>query len=143
MFLTREPIALNDLLSVSPDPSCGAECSFVGFVRNHDRGRSVLRLHYEAYASMAEKMIAAIILEAEDQWPVSRVRVLHRIGTLEIGEAAVLVAISAAHRDEAFGACRFVIDEIKRRVPIWKKEIFEDGSDEWVLCGHTTEVPSR
>lgn len=143
MHLTGGPIILNDFFSETPDPSCGAECSFVGLVRNRDHGRRVSRLHYEAYAPMAEKMIADIILDTEKRWPVSRIRVLHRIGTLEIGEAAVAVAVSAAHRDEAFRACRFVIDEIKQRVPIWKEEIFEDGSSEWVLCGRAASEICR
>lgn len=89
---------------------------------------------------MAEKMMAGIAVEARRRWAIHSIHVLHRIGTLEIGEAAVAIRVDAAHRDEAFKACRFVIDEIKRRVPIWKKEIYADGAAEWVLC---TDVHPR
>ena len=131
MRVTRETIVLEKFFVETSDPSCGAVCSFVGLVRNHDHGRVVRRLHYECYASMAEKMMDRVILEAKEIWPVHEIRVLHRVGVLEIGEAAVAIQVSAAHRDEAFRACRFVIDEIKNRVPIWKKEIFADGTEEW------------
>lgn len=134
MRITQEPIRLNDFFSEGADPSCGAIASFVGLVRNHDHGRRVLKLHYECYRSMAEKMLEWIVVEAKERWPVHEVLVRHRIGTLEIGEVAVAIAVSSAHRAEAFQACRFVIEEIKRRVPIWKKEIFEDGTGEWVFC---------
>ena len=139
MHVTRESIALEKFLTKKIDPACGGVCSFVGLVRNDDHGRAVRRLHYECYASMAEKMIDRIILEAKEIWPIHEITVLHRVGTLEIGEAAVAIHVSAAHRGEAFRACRFVIDEIKTRAPIWKKEIFEDGTGEWVMCAHPAE----
>ena len=89
---------------------------------------------------MAEKMLEDLVLETKRRWPVDEVRILHRIGTLEVGEAAVAITVSSAHRAEAFEACRFVIEEIKKRVPIWKKEIFEDGTSEWVFCPAHAEV---
>lgn len=134
MRITREPIRLSEFFSDGVDPLCGAVASFVGIVRDHDHGRHVLKLHYECYLSMAEKMLERIVGEAKKRWPVDEVVIRHRIGTLEIGEAAVAIAVSSAHRAEAFQVCRFVIEEIKKRVPIWKKEIFEDGTGEWVFC---------
>ena len=140
MRITQGPIRLDDFLSSAPGSSCGAVASFVGFVRDHDHGRRVLKLHYECYRSMAEKMLEDLVLETKRRWPVDEVRILHRIGTLEVGEAAVAITVSSAHRAEAFEACRFVIEEIKKRVPIWKKEIFEDGTSEWVFCPAHAEV---
>lgn len=140
MRITQGPVRLNEFFSSTPAPSCGAFASFVGLVRDHDHGRRVLRLHYECYPSMAEKMLEGIVAEAKNRWPVDEVKVLHRVGTLEVGEAAVAIAVSSAHRAEAFQACRFVIEEIKKRVPIWKKEIFEDGTGEWVFCPAHTEA---
>mgnify|MGYP001588353019 CR=1 FL=1 len=84
----------------------------------------------------ADRMIGMLVEEAKSRWPIEDLRVLHRVGELEIGEAAVAIAVSSAHRAEAFSACRFTIEEIKKRVPIWKKEIFEDGTREWVVCPH-------
>lgn len=139
MRISRAPIVLQESF-FKPGPSCGAVASFVGLVRNHDHGRRVSRLHYECYLSMAEKMLERIVAEAKDRWPINEVRVVHRIGTLEIGEAAVAIAVSSAHRAEAFEACRFVIEEIKKRVPIWKKEIFEDGTGEWIFCPAQAEA---
>ena len=139
MTLTQKAICLEDFFSFQPDKTCGAVASFVGIVRNHDHGRSVKRLHYECYWLMAEKMIQTLIGEAKNRWSVGEIRVLHRVGELEVGEAAVAIAVSSAHREEAFLACRFLIEEIKKKVPIWKKEFFEDGSSEWVLCGHPSE----
>lgn len=139
MLITDKPIKLEEFLAGEPNKSCGAVASFVGVVRNHDHGRPVVRLFYECYESMAEKQIQAIIDEAKKRWPVDEVRMLHRVGWLEVGEAAVAIVVSSAHREEAFSACRFVIEEIKNKVPIWKKEIFTDGTSEWVLCGHPHE----
>lgn len=139
MFITEKPIDLAEFFSQKPGEACGAAASFVGMVRNHDHGRAVSRLYYECYPSMAEKQIQSIIDEVKGRWTVDDVRVLHRIGWLGVGEAAVAIAVSSAHREEAFAACRYVIDEIKTRVPIWKKEVFEDGTSEWVFCGHPHE----
>src|SRR6185312_9134919 len=94
-------------------------------------GRKVLRLDYSAYVPMAEAELARIVAEAESRWDVA-VAVRHRVGSLDIGDTAVAVAVASGHRDEAFVACRYVIEEVKRRVPIWKKEYFADGTVEWV-----------
>lgn len=134
--ITQAPIRLEDFFSFVPDRSCGALASFVGIVRNHDHGRPVRKLYYDCYTSMAERMIGLLVEEARNRWAIKDIRVLHRVGELGIGEAAVAIAVSSAHRAEAFLACRFAIEEIKKKVPIWKKEIFEDGAREWVACSH-------
>ena len=112
-------------------PERGGVVTFVGGVRNHHGGRAVLRLEYSAYAPMADAEIDRIVAEAEERWP-ARVAVEHRIGVLEIGDVAVVVVAAAAHRDGAFDACRHVIEELKRRVPIWKREHYADGTAGWV-----------
>lgn len=131
--ITDQPIRLENFFSITPDRSCGALASFVGIVRNHDHGRPVRKLFYDSYASMADSMIGRLAREAGNRWNIHEIRVLHRIGEIRVGEAAVAIAVSSAHREEAFAACRFVIEEIKKRVPIWKKEFYEDGVSAWVL----------
>ena len=136
MYITDETIDLQKFFSDESPRSCGAVASFVGIVRNHDHGRAMKSLYYDCYRSMAEKMIKALIEETEARWKIDKVRVLHRIGHLEIGEITVAISVSSTHRAEAFEACRFMIEKIKEKVPIWKKEIFEDGMSEWVSCAH-------
>ena len=140
MTITDETIRLHKFFSGEPSGSCGAVASFIGIVRDHDDGRAVKGLYYDCYRPMAEKMVQVLMEVAETRWDVERIRVSHRIGHLEIGEVAVAISVSAAHRSEAFEACRFMIEKIKEKVPIWKKQIFEDGSSEWVLCGHSEEA---
>jgi molybdopterin synthase catalytic subunit len=130
-YLTYEPIDSGVLLSMVQSPERGGVASFLGTVRNHHAGREVLRLEYSAYAPMAEAVCARIISEAESRWE-ARVALRHRIGRLEIGDIAVAIAAGSAHRDDAFLACRYLIEEVKRRVPIWKREVYADGSIEWV-----------
>ena len=133
-FLSGVPLDLTRLLARVEAPDRGAVTSFLGLVRDHQAGRRVTRLEYSAYAPMAEAECARILSEAEARWPV-RIALEHRIGALDIGDAAVAVAAAGAHREEAFAACRFVIEEVKRRVPIWKKEFYADGTLEWVGAG--------
>jgi molybdopterin synthase catalytic subunit len=109
----------------------GGIVSFVGNVRDHARGHSIEYLEYEAYPEMAEREMEKIAAQATQKWPGIRVAIAHRIGRLEIGEAAVVVVAAAPHRAEAFEACRFAIDTLKRTVPIWKKEMATDG-EYWV-----------
>ena len=116
------------------NPQAGALVWFEGTVRNHHQGRSVLKLAYEAHAVVAENEGRKIVAEAEDRFGLEYAAAEHRIGPLEIGESAVIVVAVSAHRAEAFEACRYMIDEIKRRVPIWKKEFYQDGSADWVGC---------
>jgi molybdopterin synthase catalytic subunit len=124
--LTREPIDLAALLAAAAGD--GAVCLFVGVVRNENAGRRVSHLEYEAYEDMARPLMEQIAAEAARRWPVSDVRLVHRLGRLEIGEPSVAVAVASPHRPEAFAACRYVIDALKAQVPIWKKEFYEDGA---------------
>lgn len=113
-------------------PQAGAFASFEGWVRDHHDGRAVVGLHYQAYADMAEREGEGIIRDACERFEIIDARCVHRTGELAIGELAVWVGVSAAHRDAAFAACRFVIDEIKDRVPIWKHERYADGEGGWL-----------
>jgi molybdopterin/thiamine biosynthesis adenylyltransferase/molybdopterin synthase catalytic subunit/rhodanese-related sulfurtransferase len=117
------------------DLSCGGFAAFEGWVRDHNEGHAVTRLEYEAFAELAEKEGARIVSEAIGKFGVTRAACVHRIGSLALGEVAVWVGVSAAHRDETFRACRFIIDEVKHRVPIWKKEHYVNGDSGWVNCG--------
>ena len=116
------------------DPSCGGYVTFEGWVRNSNEGHEVLRLEYQAYEALALKEGQRIMTEAAERFPVVNAVCVHRVGELEIGDLAVWVAVSSAHRDEAFKACRYIIDEIKHRVPIWKKEHYVNGDSGWVNC---------
>lgn len=124
--LVHEPIDLSGLASTSP--ADGAACLFVGAVRNEHGGRKVERLEYEAYEEMALPLMKEIVEEARGRFPVGEIRLIHRLGRLEIGEVSVAVSVASPHRAEAFEACRFLIDTLKKRVPIWKKEHYADGT---------------
>jgi molybdopterin synthase catalytic subunit len=119
-------------------PSRGAVASFLGLVRDHHQGQGVERLEYSAYEPMAESEIDCIVSEASHRWNAT-VAVEHRLGTLEIGDVAVAVAVATPHRGDALDACRYVIEELKQRVPIWKREHYADGSVGWV---DQTEAPA-
>ncbi|MGH8052294.1 MAG: molybdenum cofactor biosynthesis protein MoaE [Arenimonas sp.] len=110
----------------------GAFISFEGWVRNHHKGRTVDGLAYQAYSALAETEGEKIMMDALEKFEILHVLCVHRTGELAIGDCAVWVGVTAAHRDAAFAACRFVIDEVKLRVPIWKKERYEDGSSDWL-----------
>ena len=126
------PLSPDAVAGMVDDPAAGGVVIFSGVVRNETGGRPVKFLEYEAHGPMAEAKLREIGDEARRRWPgVRRVAILHRIGRLEIGEASVLIAVSAAHRAEAFEACRWAIDTLKTTVPVWKKEHFEDG-EVWV-----------
>jgi molybdopterin synthase catalytic subunit len=122
------------------DPSAGGYVAFEGWVRNRNDGREVMRLEYESFEDLALKEGARIVDEAIRRFGVSGAACVHRLGLLEIGEIAVWVAATAEHRDEAFAACRYIIDEIKHRVPIWKKEHYLDGDSGWVNCERCAEA---
>lgn len=115
-------------------PSAGAYVSFEGWVRDHNEGQKVLRLEYEAYEALGTKEGEKIVAEALSRFGVGAAFCVHRLGALEIGDLAVWVGVTSAHRDEAFAACRHIIDEVKHRVPIWKKEHYLDGDSGWVNC---------
>ena len=138
-FLTHTPLDLAGLMAEVAAPERGGIAAFVGTVRDHHQGRTVLELEYSAYAAMAEAECGRIVEETERQWPV-RAALRHRIGVLAIGDAAVAIAVAGAHRDEAFAACRHVIEEVKRRVPIWKRERYADGAVEWVGAGAAADL---
>jgi molybdopterin/thiamine biosynthesis adenylyltransferase/molybdopterin synthase catalytic subunit/rhodanese-related sulfurtransferase len=131
---SNAPLDTASLQREMRDVTCGGFAAFEGWVRNHNEGLVVTRLEYEAYAELAEKEGARIVQEAIDQFGVSRAACVHRVGSLDLGDVAVWVGVSAAHRDEAFRACRYIIDEVKHRVPIWKKEHYENGDSGWVNC---------
>jgi adenylyltransferase/sulfurtransferase len=124
------------------DHACGGFAAFEGWVRNHNEGHAVTRLEYEAFAELAEKEGARIVQAAIEKFGVTRAACVHRMGSLALGDVAVWVGVSAAHRDEAFRACRFIIDEVKHRVPIWKKEHYVNGDSGWVNCERCATAPS-
>jgi molybdopterin synthase catalytic subunit len=125
------PIDLLALESAVRTDADGAVIVFRGVARRHSRGRDVVHLEYEAYPEMAEKVMAQIGDEMQERWPISRVAMVHRTGVLEIGQASVVIAVSAPHRSEAFEAAEYAIDRLKQIVPIWKKEVWSDGS-QWI-----------
>ncbi len=131
-----EPAALQASLQ---NPGAGGFCSFEGWVRNVNDGRTVERLEYEAYEPLVIAEGEKVLADAKAQFPYLEARCVHRTGLLEIGDLAVWVGVAAAHRDEAFKACRYIIDELKVRLPIWKKEHYVDGDSGWVNCERCAE----
>ena len=125
------------------DPAAGGFAAFEGWVRNHNEGQVVARLEYEAFEALAVKEGERIIAEALRRFPIARAACVHRLGRLEIGELAVWVGVSSVHRDEAFAACRYIIDEVKQRVPIWKKEHYLNGDSGWVNCERCADPAHR
>ncbi|HET8563261.1 MAG TPA: molybdenum cofactor biosynthesis protein MoaE [Candidatus Binatia bacterium] len=129
--VTDKSIKLQELVDFVADPEAGAIVTFIGTTRNNNEGRKVIALDYEAYPEMAEKELARLGEEAKKKWEICRMAIVHRIGPVQITEPSVIIAVSAAHREAAFAACRFAIEEIKRTVPIWKKEVYE-GGEIWI-----------
>jgi molybdopterin synthase catalytic subunit len=123
------------------DRGAGGYASFEGWVRDTNEGQEVIRLEYEAFQELAVKEGARILLEASRRFPIKHAACVHRLGSLELSELAVWVGVSAAHRGEAFDACRFIIDEVKHRVPIWKKEHYRSGDSGWVNCERCAAAP--
>ena len=138
--LGTKPIDLALLERNVADPGAGAIVAFRGTTRRENAGRAVLRLEYEAYEPMALAEMRKLAREAGERWKIVRIAIAHRIGVVEIGETSVAIAVSAAHRAEAFEACRFAIDRLKEIVPIWKKEYFE-GGEVWIGC-QTSHPPT-
>ncbi|MEO8016882.1 MAG: ThiF family adenylyltransferase [Pseudomonadota bacterium] len=132
---SAEPLDTAALQREIRDEACGGFAAFEGWVRNHNEGLAVTRLEYEAFAELAEKEGTRIVEQAREKFGVTRAACVHRVGSLALGDVAVWVGVSAAHRDEAFRACRFIIDEVKHRLPIWKKEHYVNGDSGWVNCG--------
>jgi molybdopterin synthase catalytic subunit len=133
-LLTEQPIDLNDVVARVASPEAGAVAAFVGTTRERSRGRTVLHLDYEAYDGMAEAEMARIAAELRERYELTAVAMTHRIGRVEVGETSVAIATSAPHRAAALSACSDAIDELKERVPLWKKEVYE-GGEEWVGRG--------
>jgi molybdopterin synthase catalytic subunit len=129
--VTTEVIDAQELIQAVQTAADGAVCLFYGVVREDSRNKKVRFLEYDAYPEMAEKKMRDILDEVRQKWPDQRAAIIHRIGTLGIGEASVVIAVGSPHRGESFEACRYVIDRVKQEVPIWKKEVFTDG-EEWV-----------
>lgn len=137
--VTGDPIDVGELSEFVGDPAAGSTVVFTGTVRDHSPGRAdVSHLEYEAYGDVAQRKIAEIVDEAYGQWSILKVAALHRTGSLSIGEPAVCVAVSSAHRADGFDACRYIIDELKSRVPVWKKEHWPGGA-EWVQEGGSAQ----
>ena len=132
--LTDADIDAAALRAQLENDAAGACVAFEGIVRDHNDGRAVLRLEYEAYPALAQREGEAIAHEAAARFDILGAACVHRTGPLEIGGMAVWVGVAAAHRGAAFDACRYIIDEVKRRVPIWKREFYADGTVEWVNC---------
>ena len=131
--ITATPLKISECINWVILPESGGINVFIGTVRDATRGKKVVRLEFEAYERMAKKEMRKIAEEVFVRWPVQRILIHHRTGSLEVGEIPVVISVSAAHRDAAFEACRYAIDTLKETVPIWKKEIFEDG-EVWVAA---------
>ncbi len=129
--IVRDPIDAGTLLPALRHPACGAVTTFSGTVRNHSRGRTVTALDYTAYEDMARAQMEAIATEARQRFELTEIILVHRLGTLTPGETSVFIGVASAHRAAAFEACRFIIDSLKERVPIWKKEHYHDGEN-WI-----------
>ena len=148
LAIGREPLEVNRLVEAVAEGSgdgrvgdAGAVATFVGAVRNHNAGRRVHYLVYDAYEPLAKKVFELIAREAVDRWPGVRLALHHRVGRLEVGEASVAIAAASAHRADAFAACRYAIERVKQVAPIWKHEFFE-GGDVWIE-GATADPDDR
>jgi molybdopterin synthase catalytic subunit len=131
--VTTQPLDVTEHERAVADPRAGAVVSFVGVVRDHDHDRTVTLLEYEAHPS-AEDVLREVAAEIAADPAVYAVAVSHRVGPLSVGEVALAAAVATAHRAEAFAACARLIDEVKSRIPVWKRQVFSDGTDEWVNC---------
>ncbi len=139
--VTDSPLDPSEAIAAVASPAAGAIDVFLGVVRNENLGRAVDHLVYDAYLSMAEREMEAIAREACARFGVIDCAILHRTGRLGIGETSLVAAVSSGHRAEAFAACRWIVDELKRRVPIWKKEVWSDG-EEWIEGPEALERPA-
>ncbi len=133
LIITNETIDVQQCIDTVMTPESGGIDVFIGTVRDTTKGKKVVRLEFEAYESMALNELQKIVDEIKNKWPVHKIIIHHRTGVLYTGDVAVVIAVSAAHRDAAFEACRYAIDTLKQTVPIWKKEVFEDG-EVWVAA---------
>ena len=143
-YLTRTPISLDSLLTEVADADCGGTCVFLGTVRNGPAERGVTAIEYSAYEDMVDVEFGRLLADARGRWPEARIAVRHRLGTIPVGEASIAIVAAAPHRVQAFEACRYVIEGVKQRIPVWKKELRMDGSEVWVdPAGRPTAKPSH
>ncbi len=141
-FLTTDTISVDALLAEVRSPECGGTCVFLGTVRNAAEDGGVTAIEYAAYDAMADAEFDRILDGARATWPAARIAVRHRVGSVPVGEASIAIVAAAPHRAEAFDACRYVIEEVKQRLPVWKKELRVDGAAVWVDAhGRPVEVP--
>ncbi len=131
--ISADPLEIKSCIDWVMSPECGGIDVFIGTVRNATKGKKVVRLEFEAYESMAINEMNKIAEDVLKKWPVQKILIHHRTGILQTGDVPVIIAVAAAHRDAAFDACRYTIDTLKQTVPIWKKEVFEDG-EVWVAA---------
>lgn len=131
--VTEEPLDLGAHVAAVTDPAAGAVVTFTGAVRDHDGGRAVRSIEYVGHPTAAA-VLAEVAADVAARSQVEALAVSHRLGALEVGEAAIVVAVAGAHRAEAFETASLLVDEVKRRLPVWKRQVFADGGDEWVAC---------
>lgn len=131
--ISSQPINIQAVINAASSEKAGAIDVFIGTVRDNSLSKNVVKLEYETYDVMAIKKMEELVLEAKDKWPVEKVGIVHRKGVLEIGDIAVVIAVSTPHRAESFAACQWIIDNLKKVVPIWKKEFYADGAV-WVAA---------
>ena len=144
MYVTRHPLSIDQLVARVSSPACGGTCVFLGTVRNGAAEEGVSAIEYSAYEEMVEVEFGRLVADAAARWPDARIAVQHRLGTIPAGDASIGIAAAAPHRAEAFEACRFVIEEVKRRIPVWKKELRLDGTEIWVdPSGRPSSKPSH
>ena len=143
-YLTRDTLSVDELLAQVMSPACGGTCVFLGTVRDGPEEHGVTAIEYSAYEEMVEAEFGRLLADARTRWPEARLAVRHRLGRIPAGEASIAIAAAAPHRTQAFEACRFVIEEVKRRIPVWKKELRVDGTEVWVdPSGRPTAKPSH
>ena len=129
--VTRDELIQQKLYDFCVTENTGAVDIFVGTVRDHFDGRKVQSIDYHGYSEMAESVLLNIVKKTSEQWPINRIAIQHRLGLLQVKDISVIIAVSSPHRADAFSACRFIIEEIKKDLPVWKKENFLDGQAEW------------
>ncbi len=140
MYLTRKVIRTIEFLNDDDDYRTGASVLFFGVVRGQSQEKKVTYLEYEAYEEMAEQMLTELVASAFQKWSLEEIKILHRLGRVWLGQIAVAIEVKSAHRDEAYQASRYLIEEIKHKVPIWKKEFFRDGTSQWSRCKDHAEL---
>src|SRR6266852_2768250 len=141
-YLTRSPISVDVLVAEVSSSACGGTCLFLGTVRNGPDEQGVTAIEYSAYEDMVDAEFGQLLADARGRWPEARIAVRHRLGTIPVGEPSIAIVAAAPHRAQAFEACRYVIEEVKRRLPVWKKEIRLDGSEVWVDPSGHPSVPT-